>query len=299
MKTDRIVLASCGNIIEEHFGRDITVSASVPVAGGDINRAYRLTLSNGLSVFLKTNTRENLSFFIAESECLLSIARTESIGTPKVFGCGEDPLYGAFLLLEWCDGLQSRNFFDNFGHSLAAMHKAETSAFLDEGKFGFFSDNYIGSTPQKNTPFSGWVSFFRDCRLIPQFRRARHYFSSSDHRDIESFLNRMDSLLPEPDFPSLLHGDLWGGNYIAGNDGEVCLIDPASYVGHFEADLAMTELFGGFPSRFYAAYQESNPISKEYSERRDIYNLYHLLNHLNLFGEGYLYSVLKIIRRYS
>ena len=290
---------SIGNILEEHFGRNTAVSSCVPVAGGDINRAYRLMLSNGISIFMKANISENLPFFIAESESLAAIAQTESIGTPEVLGCGEDPKYGAFLLLEWCDGIQGKTFFENFGHRLAAMHRANTSAFLANGRYGFCMDNYIGSTPQINTPSSGWVSFFRNFRLLPQIRRAGRYFSTSDHRDIDSLLNRLGSLLPEPDFPSLLHGDLWGGNYIAGNDGEVCLIDPASYVGHFEAELAMTELFGGFPFRFYAAYEEINPIPKEYHRRRDLYNLYHLLNHLNLFGEGYLNPVLRIIRRYS
>ena len=285
--------------LEDTFGRDVFVRSCEPVTGGDINRAYRLTLSNGISVFLKANRKENLPFFIAEAEALSAIARTKSIGTPDVLGYGEDQQYGAFLLLEWCAGIQNKEFFESFGCQLASMHKADTSAFLKEGRYGFNSDNFIGSTPQINTPCSGWVPFYRDRRLLPQFTRAKRYFSSTDQREIDSLLNRLDALLPEPDFPSLLHGDLWGGNYITGNDGEVRLIDPASYIGHFEADLAMTELFGGFPSRFYAAYKESNPVPKDYPERRDLYNLYHLLNHLNLFGAGYLNSVLRIIRRYS
>ena len=288
-----------GDIIEERFGRNISVSSSVPVAGGDINRAYRLTLSNGLPVFLKANKRENLPFFIAESEGLSAIAQTKAIGIPGVLGYGEDLKYGSFLLLEWCEGSRTKAFYENFGHQLAAMHRADTSALLPKGRFGFPGENFIGSAPQINTPRDSWISFFRDCRLLPQFTRAERYFSSADLRAVDSLLDGLNTLLPEPEFPSLLHGDLWGGNYIAGNDGEVRLIDPAAYVGHYEADLAMTELFGGFPERFYAAYNESNPIPKEYRKRRDLYNLYHLLNHLNLFGEGYLGSVLRMIRQYS
>ena len=111
-------------------------------------------------------------------------------------------------------------------------------------------------------------------------------------------MDHLEDYLPEPAFPSLLHGDLWNGNYLVGNDGEACLIDPAVYVGHAEADLAMTELFGGFPQRFYVAYNEANPVDPGYRERRDLYNLYHLLNHLNLFGGGYLGSVREILRAF-
>ena len=112
-------------------------------------------------------------------------------------------------------------------------------------------------------------------------------------------LDHLEAYLPEPGFPSLLHGDLWGGNYIVGNDGEAWLIDPAAYVGHYEADLAMTELFGGFPQRFYHAYSEVNPIDAGYGERRDLYNLYHLLNHLNLFGGSYFGAVRRVLHAYT
>ena len=109
----------------------------------------------------------------------------------------------------------------------------------------------------------------------------------------------LDRYLVEPEKPSLVHGDLWSGNFITGSDGQAWLIDPAVYVGHAEADLAMTELFGGFHPRFYAAYREVNPLQPGYEQRRDLYNLYHLLNHLNLFGRGYLSSVLRILSRYE
>ena len=112
-------------------------------------------------------------------------------------------------------------------------------------------------------------------------------------------MERLDFYLPEPEFPSLLHGDLWNGNAVCGPDGKAWILDPAAYVGHFEAELAMTELFGGFPSAFYAADNEVNPIDGGYRDRRDLYNLYHLLNHLNLFGGAYLISVQRILDRYA
>ena len=177
------------------------------------------------------------------------------------------------------------------------MHKAETGGIVKG--FGFSMDNYIGAGKQENTPKENWTEFFRDHRLAPQLRKADYWFDSTDRKRITRLLDNLGNYLPEPDFPSLLHGDLWSGNYIIGNDGEAWLIDPAVYVGHVEADLAMTELFGGFPGRFYEAYNEVNRIDAEYKARRDLYNLYHLLNHLNLFDGWYLGEVKEILRRYS
>lgn len=143
-----------------------------------------------------------------------------------------------------------------------------------------------------------WVTFFAECRLRPQFEKARRYFDSSTWKKIETFLDNLERYLTEPENPSLLHGDLWGGNYMIDQMGHPWLIDPAAYVGHAEADLAMTELFGGFDRSFYEAYQNTTRLDPGYHDRRDIYNLYHLVKHLNLFGTGYLPSVLAIVKRY-
>ena len=163
----------------------------------------------------------------------------------------------------------------------------------------YYKDNYIGSSKQINRPSDSWVQFFRDSRLAPQFRKASSYFDSSDQKRIRYLLDHLDEYLPEPEHASVLHGDLWCGNYIIGNDGEAWLIDPAVYLGHSEADLAMTELFGGFPREFYSAYDEVNPIDREYVQRRDLYNLYHILNHLNLFGGSYLWEVKRVLRQFD
>ena len=157
---------------------------------------------------------------------------------------------------------------------------------------------YIGASPQKNTPSKDWITFFRDCRLLPQFKMAEGYFDSRMRRQSERLLNQLESHLTEPEFPSLIHGDLWSGNAVCGPNGKAWILDPAAYVGHFEAELAMTELFGGFPTAFYQAYYEVNPIDSGYRDRRDLYNLYHLLNHLNLFGGSYLSSAQRILNRY-
>lgn len=266
------------------------------VSGGDINRAYKLTV-NGQLFFMKANRRENYDFFLAEIAGLHAIAETETIRVPAVLGTGVDDSYGAFLLLEWSQGKPVPKFYENFGHGLAAMHRADTGRFIQG--FGFSQDNFIGAGVQENTQEDSWVIFFRDHRLVPQLSKAEDWFDSTDRKQISRILDNLTEYLPEPDFPSLLHGDLWSGNYITGSDGEAWLIDPAVYVGHSEADLAMTELFGGFPQRFYQAYNEISPIDPGYRERRELYNLYHLLNHLNLFGGSYLGSVRHVLRTYA
>ena len=142
-----------------------------------------------------------------------------------------------------------------------------------------------------------WERFGR--QLAQQFRWAEAYFDSYGRKAMQSLLDHLEDYLVEPEFPSLLHGDLWGGNFVTGPDGSAWLIDPAVYVGHAEADLAMTELFGGFAPAFYGAYKEMSPLLPGYADRRELYNLYHLLNHLNLFGEAYYGSVMRIVRRYG
>lgn len=288
--------ASLEQAVDELFHSKIRSAVSVP--GGDINRALQIDLDSR-TVFAKTNRRENIAFFEAEAEGLKAIAGTNTIRVPEVYALGTDSNYGSFLLMEWSEGRREKDFFRNFGRNLALMHRADTENLVPGGRFGFSHDNFIGSTRQINKPADSWIAFFRDSRLGPQFRMADEWLDSQDRKAVSRLLDHLDKYLPEPDFPSLLHGDLWNGNYLTGNDNSAWLIDPATYVGCFEADIAMTELFGGFPRDFYAAYREVNPMEPEYEGRRDLYNLYHLLNHLNLFGGSYLGSVRSILRQYA
>lgn len=276
------------------YGSSAMIAKKERLSGGDINDSYKLTLTDGHSVFMKTNAGKGDGFFAAEVAGLNAIAATGAAGTPQILGCGK-----SFLLLELIDGKKRvSNYWETLGHELADMHKADTARYMHGGRYGFDSDNYIGESPQINTPHESWITFFRDCRLAPQFRRAAGYFDSEDFRRITRLMEHLEKFLAEPEYPSLLHGDLWAGNVMTGNDGRAWLIDPAVYVGHAEADIAMTELFGGFPEAFYAAYREAGVLSPDYKERRDLYNLYHLLNHLNLFGGGYLSSVRRIVGKY-
>ncbi len=293
------VFHSLQEAITSVFGNNIRVRYARPIAGGDINEAFALTLTDGTGIFMKSNARENLSFFTAEIKGLSAIARTETIQTPHILGCGTDEERNcSFLLLELVTS-QGRcfNYWETFGYQLAELHSSTTVEYVAGGRFGFLEDNYIGAGRQVNLPRDNWITFFRDCRLEPQFYRAADYFSTEDIRQIHRLLDHIGDVLTEPKHPSLLHGDLWSGNVMTGKDGRAWMIDPAAYVGHAEADLAMTELFGGFAPEMYAAYQEVSPLEPGYEERRDLYNLYHLLNHLNLFGRSYLLSVKRILNR--
>ncbi len=207
-----------------------------------------------------------------------------------------DDAGGQFILLEHIEeGRRRPDFWEGFGRALALLHRNVTAK-----RYGFAADNYIGASPQVNRWEEDWLLFFGEHRLRFQaelaFRSGRA--DSALLSGVEAIVRRLPSLLARPDRASLLHGDLWGGNFMVGADGGVVLIDPAVYFGHREADLAMTELFGGFGAPFYAAYDEVWPLDLGYPERRDLYNLYHLLNHLNLFGGSYAASVRSIVARY-
>lgn len=286
------------DILKTRYGIGIAVVSKTPVSGGDINRAYALLLSDGSRLFMKANRKENADFFRAEAEGLEALRAAGTIRVPEVIARGADA-DGSFLLLEYVEeGRRSPAASEKLGRQLAQLHMADTAHLVPGGRFGFMNDNYIGAGVQCNDPEETWTEFFINRRLRPQFERASAYWNIDERKSIDRFLDRADRYLAEPDRPSLLHGDLWAGNYMIGSSGEPWLIDPAAYVGHAEADLAMTELFGGFDRRFYDAYRETAGIDPGYADRRDLYNLYHLLNHLNLFGGSYIYSVRSIISRY-
>lgn len=283
------------------FGDDVQIKNTSAVSGGSINNAQKLALSNGETLFLKTHRHEDVKFFQAEADGVVAIAATGAIRTPDILAVGRNEADDtAFLLMRYIQSARPKaDYAETLGHKIAAMHTADTTAFVNGGRFGFTANNYIGATPQINTPADSWVTFFRDRRLVPQFKRADHYFSAEDRERIIYLLDHLENYLIEPEQPSLLHGDLWNGNVMSDDAGEAMLIDPAVYVGDREADIAMTELFGGFSQAFYDAYNEASPLDPGYTDRRDLYNLYHLTNHLNLFGQMYYPAVTGILKMYS
>ncbi len=300
---------SLAGALVDLFGSSVAIAQTDRLSGGDINKAYGLTLNNGRHIFMKANAKANANFFTAEAAGLQAIADTHTIATPGILCCGtddgEDVGY-SFLLLEYIQSAGRRSdYWEVLGQELAAMHAVpEQQGGVPEPvegplhQYGFPNNNFIGARPQDNTWTDSWITFFRDFRLAPQFRDADSYFNAGDRAQITKLLDNLDRFMIEPEYPSLLHGDLWNGNVMCGPDGKAMLIDPACYFGHREADLAMTELFGGFPRQFYEAYFDAAPLQPGYEERRDLYNLYQLLNHLNLFGPSYLGPVLSIVAEY-
>ena len=274
---------------------EVEVKGRRAVHGGDINDAYALSLSDGRTLFVKQNRIRNKDFFRAEIDGVTALAATQTVSVPHLLAWGADEAEGtAFLLMEYIEsGSRNRDYFEVLGRELAAMHRWDAGE-----RYGFHSDNYIGAGYQENGWCNSFVEFFREHRLRPQMKRAEQAMDAGLRKKCDRLLESLDHFLIEPEAPSLLHGDLWGGNIHPGPDGKAWLIDPAVYVGHREADLAMTELFGGFAAPFYEAYREAFPLQPGYTERRDLYNLYHMLNHLNLFGGGYLSSVRGIVNRY-
>lgn len=299
---------SLARALASNYGIDVKLSRTFRLSGGDINKAYGIELSNGTDIFMKANEKENIDFFTQEVNNLNAISKTKTISIPEVIAYGTDDgenVGYSFLLLKYIPEENPTNqFWENLAHKLSQLHKSDATIFLSkddfdaECNFGFLQDNYIGRTKQINSAKKSWIEFFRDNRLAPQFKLVQKYFSESESKKITKLLDNLDKFLVEPKFPSLLHGDLWSGNILCGKNSEPYLIDPACYVGNLEADIAMTELFGGFPQRFYSAYEESGFLDSEYTSRRDLYNLYHVLNHLNLFGQNYLSAAKAIIDNY-
>jgi fructosamine-3-kinase len=252
------------------------------VHGGCINESYRWE-SAGEPLFVKVAKAEQLTMFVAEAEGLQELARAEAVRVPQVLAVGtvDD---SAFLALEWIDlGGSVATASKPLGEQLARQHRASAA------EFGWHRDNTIGSTPQINTQVSTWPAFFREHRLRYQLDLAAlsGYRGRLQEQGAE-LLERLDEFFAdhEPQ-PSLLHGDLWGGNFGVDTEGTPVIFDPAVYYGDREADLAMTRLFGGFSASFYSAYEAAWPLPPGAGERVTLYNLYHVLNHLNLFGSGY------------
>lgn len=292
--------------VNEAFGNSAEIIKKERLHGGDINEAFRVSLSTGERLFVKMNSIDKIDFFRTEAAGLEALNSTEKIGVPQILGMGIDQdQRTSFLALEYIESApRSSEYWEEFGHQLAEMHRSECRRFVDlensKKNYGFSEDNFIGSSPQKNQQKENWTDFYRECRLLPQLTKAEKYLGTTMRKKAERLLEHLDFYLREPEFPSLLHGDLWSGNMMCGYGGRPWIIDPAVYVGDFETDLAMTQLFGSLPEIFYAAYSEINPIDRKgYLERRRLYDLYHLLNHLNLFGTAYLGSVVEIIDEYA
>jgi fructosamine-3-kinase len=266
--------------------RPFCLESSRSINGGCINQSYLLT-DGSQQYFAKLNRPELLSMFAAEAAGLAEIAATNTIQVPQVICVGATNTH-AYLVLQALD-LDGSPQWERMGAELAAMHRA-----IGTGQFGWQHNNTIGSTPQINNWHNDWVSFFGKQRLGYQFKLARSRGGTFPLAD--RLLAKLPEILDHQPRPALVHGDLWSGNASFDQSGAPVIFDPAVYWGDREVDLAMTELFGGFPRAFYAGYEAVYPIKSGYEQRKILYNLYHLINHYNLFGGSYEQQVNKSIK---
>ena len=267
-------------ILESHY-----------LSGGDINQARKVVTTGG-RYFLKFNSgataADNLR---SEADGLRALAAPMAIKTPQVIACGSAG-HLAFLLLEFIEPSRpDAQSWVTLARQLSDLHNCTS------GSFGFHRDNYIGSLPQSNTHHDNWVDFFRAERLIPQWNTSSGFFDTATHRTWDAFLKNLDQVLTG-DQPELVHGDMWSGNVMFCG-GEPVLIDPSVSYAHGEMDLAMSKLFGGFAGGFYAEYEAMHKRPPGLSERLEIYQLYYLLVHVNLFGAGYVRQSAAVINKFG
>ena len=312
------IAASIGDSTQTFF----KITHAVPISGGCINQTWRIENGDGVRYFVKLNDAHKLPMFVAESAGLTAIAATHTVRVPLpiTYSTADGQ---AFLMLEYI-ALNGSGNARLLGEQLAALHRCTSNrapeihraaAEVQGGyphpgcsatphgreppQFGFSQDNTIGETPQRNIWSSDWIAFWREQRLGFQLDLAAHNgyggkLQELGHRLMERLPDFFDGYCP---LPSLLHGDLWGGNHAYTTGGSPVIFDPAPYYGDREADLAMTELFGGFDPEFYAAYRTVWPLDAGYATRKTLYNLYHILNHANLFGGGYARQAEEMMHR--
>lgn len=273
-------------------GKNLTHHRLTPVNGGDINSAYQLQTAE-LNWFIKLNRADLLDMFVAEAEGLQALAAINTVQVPEVVGVGSHQRY-AYLILNFIPlkALRGQSAI-TFAQQLAQLHQQP------QAYFGWHRDNTIGSTPQFNQRHHYWSSFWLQQRLGKQLQLAAdNGYLGNLQKQGEKLCQQVPAFFKsyQPQ-PALLHGDLWAGNVAADTQGRPVLFDPACYFGDRETDLAMTELFGGFNADFYAAYNAAYPLDAGYKTRKTLYNLYHILNHLNLFGAGYLQQAQQMINQ--
>ncbi len=274
--------------LTQTLGRYTRLESWQMVSGGSIHQSYHVQSSTGQHFFIKTNHCSKAHTFTAEAQGLTilrhALDKDNPLRTPQVISQNTNATH-AWLILEYIPFRRGDAASQTkLGEGLALLHQHTAP------QFGLDSDNVIGASPQTNAWTDDWQTFWQEQRLGTQFELAKqHGFYDSFAKEAEQLFMRLPTLFKEHQpKPSLLHGDLWGGNAAADNQGNPIIFDPAVYYGDRECDLAMTELFGGFSADFYAAYNHVYPLSDSYAQRKILYNLYHILNHANLFGGTYI-----------
>lgn len=280
-------------LLRKHLGSSYTVKSIKHVVGGCINTTLRIDTQTD-SFFIKENSVSESDLLEKERLGLAYLKAHSPLMVPGVLGSGQTSSK-VYLILEWVEkNPTGHEFWETFGQGLAEQHSVRTQ------DFGFEHNNHIGRLPQSNKWKSKWSDFFINERLLPQLKLATgsHMIDATTLKQFELLFDKLDSLVPN-DSPSLLHGDLWSGNFISGKGSQAYLIDPSVHYGHRETELAFTTMFGGFDQAFYEAYKETYPLEQGFKDRIEIHNLYPLLVHVNLFGPSYLSGVISTLKRYS
>ena len=281
-------------LLSQALAKPVEINELRSVGGGSISRAYKISSSAGM-FFLKVNDRENASTMFRTEANGLDLLREKSTFTiPQVVSSYNEG-NTAYLLMDFIDSLSRKNnYWEDLGIKLAELHRQTNSS------FGLSENNFIGSLPQQNDFAEDWSSFFIDHRILPMVKMAINngLVTNAFVANIEIVLNNIVDLMPK-ETPAFVHGDLWSGNLMVDAKGQPCLIDPAVYYGHREMDIAFSHLFGGFDQRFYETYQDVYPLEPGFDNRLDLYNIYPLLVHLNLFGRSYLGQIENIIARFT
>lgn len=281
--------------ISEAIGDPVSSLSFKNIGGGSINQTFRLTTNRQRNFFLKINSSELFpDLFEKEKNGLEFLAKHNCIKTPQVIFCNKFT-NEQFLLLEWISGgIRTEYFWKQFGENLARLHQCSND------QFGFAEDNYMGALPQQNNFTADWNWFFIHHRLNPQIELALqgNLLTKKHIEQFQKLFKKLDEIFNQ-EKPTLLHGDLWSGNFMCNENAEPVLIDPAVYFGHRNMDLAMTTLFGGFDKTFYSSYHYHFPLPANYQEQWDVCNLYPLLIHLNLFGESYLHDIANTLKKFE
>ena len=277
--------------IEQITGRHFSVKHQKNLFGGSINSACLLQGDEGSQYFVKTNQSGRQQMFEAEARGLQVLASSKTLKVPQPLCFGDDQKQ-SYIVMEYLE-MDGRADQRLLGEQLAAMHKKTAK------QFGWEINNTIGATPQNNTWSSNWLDFWREQRLGFQLALAAKNGYGGELQSLgEKLLVEMPKLFAGREIkPSMLHGDLWGGNVAGLKDGTPVIFDPAFYYGDREADLAMTYVFGGFSADFYASYENAFPLDEGFAIRKTFYNIYHIINHLNLFGGGYHSQSIQMIKQ--
>lgn len=272
---------------KDDFGSAFVIHEALPISGGDINLAFKLDTNQG-QYFVKLNTPDKVDMFRAERDGLIELAKCDALVVPEPLVFGQNA-NAAFLCMSWLD---MRDDIDNaaLGEAVAMLHEPIGQ------EFGWGENNFIGSSVQHNDWSEDWPGFFWEKRLEPQLYQMIEAGSSFPEEALEPLRGAVNRILEGRVYQaSIVHGDLWNGNVGMTEDGRPCLFDPAVYWGHSETDISMAKLFGGFKQEFYDAYHSIRPAETGGEGQILVYQLYHLLNHYNLFGGSYLDQCVKHI----